>query len=143
VNLTREDGGLGLAYTHDKLGNVSGAAFLVWRRSGPPWNSQRRALDIVYLPTEVHIDAKDPRQLDNWTIVEIEESSMREMTPIVKAIPPPIFTISKDDLNQALFLRISCGTVCDQSRVHIRNHQFGTAKIFLWFQRNDGHISPL
>lgn len=143
LDLTRENGGLGLAYTHDKIGNVSGAAFLVWRLGGMPWSRRPKMLDIVYLPTGVHVDVTDPQQVKKWTVVEIEETSLKEMTPIVKAIPPAIFAVSKDDLNQALFLQISCGTACDQSRVHVRNHQFGSAKIFLWLERDNGHISPL
>ena len=142
VDLMRAEGSMGFAYTYDR-GNVTGAAFLVWRSGGPPWHREKKAVNIIYLPTEVQIDANDSKQVEKWTIVEIEEASLKEMTPVVKYVPPPIFHLTQNDIRHALFLQISCGHVCDESRLHVRNHELGGAKVFLWLLRDTGSISPL
>lgn len=143
VDLTREEGGLGIAYTHDRIGNVSGAAFLVWRTGGPPWHREKKSVNIIYLPTGVQIDEKDSKQVEKWTIVEIEDASLKEMTPVVKSVPPPIFHLTQNDIHQALFLQITCGQVCDESHLHVRNRELGGARVFLWLLRDTGSISPL
>src|SRR5262245_10706419 len=51
VNLT-QGGGLGLAYTYDSRGAITGAAYLLADVCGPASHPSTKAFHIVYLPGE-------------------------------------------------------------------------------------------
>lgn len=137
---------LGIAYTHDKIGNVSGAAYLLADVCGFPGSRRTKAFHILYVPTAANLDVRNAQQVADSTVLDMDVSDLKEMTPIVRLVedfPAQGPAVTPEDYHSGLFLLISCGTTCDQNKLHVRHRQFGRSKMFLWLQRDAGHISPL
>lgn len=137
---------LGIAYTYDKRGDVTGAAYLLADVCGFPGSRRTKAFHILYVPTATHLDVRNAQQVADSTVLDMDVSDLKEMTPIVRLVgdfPAQGSAVTPEDYHSGLALLISCGTACDQTKLHVRHRQFGRSKMFLWFQRDATHISPL